>query len=255
MASKPDIVFLPGAWHPASCLDKFVPLLTAKGYTTYAHTIKSVGTPHVTVQDDAAYIRDEILEPLFQKNRQVVLVVHSYAGTPAIPAVKQLHVKDRKAKGQLGGLVGIIWVTSYLFSSAGFGVVDREAKIQGLRKFGLINLEEDLVYPREDIEFLYDDVDEDLAKATLSSLKPHSLSSLLTDIDEYGYRDASYDGCRAYVKCLKDTPIPIVFQNHMIESSGVTWETRELDTGHSPFLSQPEQLSSTIDELIQGFKI
>lgn len=140
MASRPDIVFLPGAWHSANCLDKVVPLLTAKGYTTYAHTVKSVGTPHVTVQDDATYIRDEILEPLFHKDRQVVLVVHSYAGTPAAPAIKQLHVKDRKAKGQPGGLVGIIWVTSYLFSSAGFGVVEREAKLQGLARFGSINV-------------------------------------------------------------------------------------------------------------------
>ncbi|CAG9981969.1 unnamed protein product [Clonostachys byssicola] len=255
MASKSDIVFLPGAWHSANCLDKVVPLLTAKGYTTYAHTVKSVGTPHVTVQDDAAYIRDEILEPLFQKDRQVVLVVHSYAGTPAAPAIKQLHVKDRKAKGQPGGLVGIIWVTSYLFSSAGFGVVEREAKLEGLARFGSINAEEDFIYPREDLDFFYGDVDEDLAKATLSTLKPHSLSALLTDVDEYGYRDASYDGCRAYVKCLRDRPISIELQNFMINSSGVIWETRELDTGHSPFLSQPEQLSSTIDELIQGFKI
>ncbi|VUC24297.1 unnamed protein product [Clonostachys rosea] len=255
MAAKPDIVFLPGAWHSANCLDKVVPLLTAKGYTTYAHTVKSVGTPHVTVQDDVAYIRDEILEPLFQKDRRVVLVAHSYAGTPAAPAIKQLHVNDRKAKGLPGGLVGIIWVTSYLFSSAGFGVVEREAKIQGLGTFGSINVEEDLIYPRKDLEFFYGDVDEDLARATLSTLKPHSLSAMLTDIDEYGYREASYDGCRAYVKCLKDTPIPITFQNLMIERSGVTWETRELDTGHSPFLSQPEKLSSTVDELIQGFKI
>lgn len=75
-----------------------------------------------------------------------MLIVHSYAGTPAAPAVKQLHVKDRKAKSQPGGLVGIIWVTSYLFSSAGFGVVDREAKIQGLRKFGLINVRHFLLF-------------------------------------------------------------------------------------------------------------
>ena len=40
----------------------------------------------------------------------------------------------------------------------------------------------------------------------------------------------------------------------MLKYSGVEWSVKELESGHSPFLSRPEELSAWIVERTEGFE-
>ena len=50
--------------------------------------------------------------------------------------------------------------------------------------------------------------------------------------------------------CTLDNAIPPFVQELMMKQSGVQWDVQAFDTGHSPFLSQPEELTAwTIGEI------
>lgn len=62
--------------------------------------------------------------------------------------------------------------------------------------------------------------------------------------------DTFYTGRRAYVLCTLDNAIPPLAQEAMIVQSDVKWDVQAFDTGHSPFLSQPDRLTLwTISEV------
>lgn len=39
----------------------------------------------------------------------------------------------------------------------------------------------------------------------------------------------------------------------MLAGSGVEWDVRDFDTGHSPFLVKPEELAATLLELAKAW--
>lgn len=42
-------------------------------------------------------------------------------------------------------------------------------------------------------------------------------------------------------------------QTGMVAGSGVEWDVRDFDTGHSLFLFKPEELAATVVELAKGW--
>lgn len=65
--------------------------------------------------------------------------------------------------------------------------------------------------------------------------------------------DAHLDGCRGYIACKKDNAVPFRLQKGMVETSGLRWSVKEMDTDHSPFLSQRPRLVELVVELIAEF--
>lgn len=53
---------------------------------------------------------------------------------------------------------------------------------------------------------------------------------------------------KIYIKTLQDVVISQTLQNAMIQNAGIT-ETYELNTSHSPFLSQPHQVGKLLLEI------
>ena len=58
--------------------------------------------------------------------------------------------------------------------------------------------------------------------------------------------DSVYNGRRAYLIALKDNAIPAIAQQMMVKHSGVEWDVKEMDTGHSPFMSHPQEVAEWI---------
>ena len=51
----------------------------------------------------------------------------------------------------------------------------------------------------------------------------------------------------------EDQALPPFAQDMFVNASGVTWNILKLDTGHSPFLSEPVHVAKIIDEITKDF--
>lgn len=117
---KPTIVLIPGSFVHSSHYDPTLQPLRDKGLSIHVldppcyHT-KKPGPPP-TMHDDAAFITD-FVEGLADKGEEVVLVSHSYGGTPASECMKGadgsgLSVDARRKVGKRGGMVRLAFVTA-----------------------------------------------------------------------------------------------------------------------------------------------
>lgn len=115
--SKPSIILIPGSFSLPEFYDTVVDPIAAKGYEIRAlHNPSSglktgprEGTPP-TMYDDAAQIAAEA-EKLADEGKDVILVAHSYGGTPTTESTKGLSKKERQAQGKKGGIVKLAYMT------------------------------------------------------------------------------------------------------------------------------------------------
>ena len=99
------------------------------------------------------------------------------------------------------------------------------------------------------IESLFNDVDPDLADRLSTTLVPHAALAFESPAPPSVWTDPGFEGKLAFVRCLKDQALPTFVQDLFIQKSGLEWQVKGIDAGHSPYLSQPDEL---IEDLI-GF--
>jgi hypothetical protein len=97
-------------------------------------------------------------------------------------------------------------------------------------------------------EIFYKDVPENEAAIAIELLKLQSHASLSTRSPPPAWSDSVYDGRRSYFIALQDQAIPSFVQEMMIKGSGVDWNVKSFESGHSPFLSHPTELGNWVIE-------
>lgn len=115
--TKPTIVAFAGAWHPASALQPFTEALQALGYPAEAHKLQTTGDATALREDDSALMRSVLLSHI-EQGKDVVFLVHSFAGMGGALAIKGLHKKERASQGLIGGITGVIYMAAFIPSSA-----------------------------------------------------------------------------------------------------------------------------------------
>ena len=96
----------------------------------------------------------------------------------------------------------------------------------------------------------FNDVPEVLSKFAIAELKNQSRNSAETPCGSPAWSEPAYNHRLAYVRCSLDNAIPSAAQDFMIQQSRVYWDIETFNRGHSPFLSQPKQLSDwTVAEI------
>ncbi|CAJ2502528.1 Uu.00g099220.m01.CDS01 [Anthostomella pinea] len=247
--TKPTIIIFPGAFHPVSCLGPFIKALKDVGFPAEAHTLPSVGNPDIEAEDDVAFFRS-VMMPHIEDGKDVLLVVHSYAGIPGAGAIAGLDKSGREARGAKGGVLGIAYL-------AAFVPREGESTYSMLGDTWLWWMKENdaagLIDTHSHLEVFYKDCNPVEAAAVTATLKGHSRKALSTGIENIGYREAGYDGRRAYIRCLQDNALVLAAQDAFIENSGVAWVVKTLDSSHSPFLSMPAETAKTVAELATEF--
>jgi len=63
-----------------------------------------------------------------------------------------------------------------------------------------------------------------------------------------------YKGRVAFIRTLQDATIPLPVQQMMLDGTGAQWIVKDIDSGHSAQLSQPEKLTEILVELAKGFE-
>lgn len=101
---KPTFVLFPGSWHTADCFDPLVKALADAGYSSVAVTPRCIDSspPSTTFQPDAEAIKDAIVE---LGDKDVILVLHSYAGIPGTDAVGDLVANQPDVAARIKRLV------------------------------------------------------------------------------------------------------------------------------------------------------
>ena len=63
-----------------------------------------------------------------------------------------------------------------------------------------------------------------------------------------------FKGRVAFIRTTQDGAIPLAVQQLMLDGTGVDWIVRDIESGHSPQISQPEKLTAMIVDLAKGFE-
>lgn len=101
---------------------------------------------------------------------------------------------------------------------------------------------------------MYNDVPEALAKVAIAELRNQSRHSAETPCGPPAWADDAYDNRRAYAHTTLDNAIVPAAQDAMLQQTGVQWTVQNFATSHSPFLSQPKQLTTWTIDVIAGFQ-
>ncbi|KAL7928786.1 Alpha/beta hydrolase family domain-containing protein [Trichoderma chlorosporum] len=267
MSNPPTLVFVPGAWHTPACYNKIIKILQEK------HKLKCVavtlpttaGDPAATFKDDLDAARKAIYDET-SCGRDVVVVAHSYGGMVGNSAIKDFarprrkgakssSLASRSADAQnttAGYVVGLILIASgYTFTGLAFMDPFFGRPPPTWRYNSATGFADIIVDPRQ---FFYHDLPKDEAEYWCSLLAPQSLRAL------YEGREYSYAGWldvpSCYIGTIEDQGLPVALQRAnvgMARGMGASAMHRELQTSHSPFLSQPQETVEVMVEAIEAF--
>ncbi|KAH8716940.1 Alpha/beta hydrolase family-domain-containing protein [Phaeosphaeriaceae sp. PMI808] len=268
MSELPTLLFIPGAWHQPTCYNPVVkPLEEHHRFRCISITLPSTtGDPNATFKDDIDTARAAIASETTQ-GRDVIVIAHSFGGMVGNSAVKGFSrpksnpansstpasstTPQSRAQSQTGYVVGIILIasgytlTGVAFMDPFFGIPPPTWRINKETGFA------EFVVPPS--KFFYHDLPADEAEYWVSQLTPQSLKALFEG-GEHAYA-GWLDVPSWYVGTIEDQGMPVVAQRiqvGMAREMGGSIEHRELQTSHSPFLSQPEAVVEILVEAVEA---
>ena len=275
--SPPTIAFVPGIAHQGSCFDPLIAKLRSD-YECVSRSLPScfdsADAPKVTLSDDVAFIRNEILKPLIDAGKQVVVVMHSYGGLPGSNAVESLDPGTIKRQGGSGGVIGLVYIAAIVAPKGYNNVTIWEELVPGLSATWVstspdvsfcqclyrmlstlicvfIKLTHAWCEPDKAREFLYEDLPPQEADHWIQQLRKHAVGASLEPSTYSAWFNAEWKPRCHFIQTLKDRAMPIDMQRKMAPEMKVV---AAMPTGHSPFLSIPDEAASVIKDSVKEFE-
>jgi pimeloyl-ACP methyl ester carboxylesterase len=242
---KPDIVLVHGAWEEANVWQAVTPILEKDGY--HVVTVTLPGRPSSPLSPDKASLdlyRDTILGAIGTPVRPVVLVGHSFGGIPISLAAEAAPEKIRS----------LVYVAAYLpkdgQSLIELGNSDKDSKVgphlQIMKEKGIIAVE-----PSARADLFCLDCSEPLRAAIPGLIVDEPLGPLVTPVHLTANRFGAVD--KVYIHTAKDQVVSPSLQATMVGATPVRREFT-VDTGHTPFLTDPRSLAQDIEIAAESSK-
>lgn len=257
MSDLPTLVFVPGAWHRPTCYAKVMKALQEQHHIECSSLSlpSTSGDPEATFKDDLDAARTAIANET-TKGRDVVLIAHSYGGMVANSAIRGFSLRrddgpddSSLSRGRILGLVLIasgFTLTGLSFMDPLFGIPPPAWRVNKETGFA------DIVTPPR--QLFYHDLPADEADEWVSQLTPQSLKALFEG-GEHAY--AGWQDVPVwYVGTIEDQGLPVFLQRvhvGMAREMGAVVEHREIQSSHSPFLSQPNEVVSLLIDATRAF--
>ncbi|KAK5998919.1 Alpha/beta hydrolase nvfD [Cladobotryum mycophilum] len=253
---KPTIAIVPGQWHIPEHYEDLITHLLNAGYPTRCVQLPSCNSPdpeNQSVERDAQYIVQHLLQEDLNAGRDILVVMHSYGAVPGSVAIKGWSRDERLAMGYPGGIIGVVMMCGVL-------VPNDCASLEYLRLLGpwsIINngqveVRSEYFHPAA---LLYNRSDTDVAEWAVELLKPHSVNVLLTPVASPAWMEPFYDDRRAYISCHDDNCLPFAVQKEMLDGTNLVWRRMVLQTSdHTPWLSKPDHVYKFIDDLANRWR-
>ncbi len=228
-----------GACHGGWCWERVVPLLEARGHKALAPDLPGLGkdqTPPamVTLADNV----EKLARLLDKADEQTILVGHSLGGI----TISQL-AEARRRK-----LRALVYLSALLPQS---GKCARD--MTAMEPDSLFRLSRQVspdgktyTFARDKIPSLfYADVSPEDRYRAMERLRPQPLSISTTPVTLSEERFGSVP--RWYIQCIFDNAIRISLQRKMVKLTPC--RVLELECGHSPFFSNPEELVEHLETI------
>jgi pimeloyl-ACP methyl ester carboxylesterase len=235
------VVLVHGAWHGAWCFDRVVPLLERAGVPAVAIDLPGHGNdpgPFTDLHGDAA----RVAETLDGIGGDVVLLGHSYGGAVITEAGVHPSVKH------------LVYLCAIALSENETATEAGQAEVGALSYEGRPNVAEAVVFHDDGTSTLagptaaaslYNDCDLETVEWCVSHLGAQPMANLSQTPSAVAWRDRP----SSYVVCSEDLIIHPGLQAVLATrcTQSYTWPT-----GHSPFASQPQLLSTLLVDLAKG---
>lgn len=253
MQNKPTLVFIHGSWHTPKCYDPLIKLLEPKLRCVAVSLPSTSGNPDAGFKDDLDAART-VVSAETGNGRNVVVIAHSYGGIVGSSVIKGF-AKSKESpanENQSGYVIGLILIatgfnlTGLAFMDPFFGHPPPAWRVN--KETGYAEL---VTSPRE---LFYHDLPNDMAQYWTSQLTTQSLKALFEggEFTYAGWQDVP----SWYIGTVEDHGLPVLAQRMSVamarEMGGIV-EHRELQTSHSPFLSQPALTARIILEAVAAF--
>jgi pimeloyl-ACP methyl ester carboxylesterase len=235
------VLLVHGAWHGAWCFAALQAELDRRAVPSYAIDLPGHGASSLPLGDlhgDAEHVAAAI-DALTAGGGQVVLVGHSYGGAVVTQAaawrtdrIAQLVYLTAFALADGESLLDLIFSTEPQHVALAAAVVQRDD--------GTSVLDPDLAGPA-----LYATSPPAAAAAATARLSPQPASSFAQPVSG----DPRSTVPSTYVVCLRDEAVHPVHQRLMAARCGAVVE---LDSDHSPFLTDPTGVADVIEPLARG---
>lgn len=255
--SRPTFIFVPGAWHSPDAFQKVITFLNTKGYRSRKVNLPSVGRspPVSSIAPDVEDIRNMTLSEM-KKGHDIIVVCHSYGGLPTSQALKGL---DRPQNAGGGQVLAIVYIAAFLLPE---GVtVNAALEAYGVRRNAadLEFLEDGNVFfsnSTNPADFFYNDLSAEEGKYWVSKLKTQASATFVSPANYAAWKDIP----SWYLIPQQDKTVPPDTQRAIVKEAreyhvsvggpgrGDRMLTiEEIDAGHSPFLSRPEETADFIE--------
>ncbi|KAJ5979897.1 Alpha/beta hydrolase family-domain-containing protein [Penicillium waksmanii] len=253
MPNQPTLVFIHGSWHTPTCYNPLIKLLEPKLRCVAVSLPSTSGNPKATFKDDLDAART-VVSAETSNGRDVVVIAHSYGGIVGGSVIKGF-AKSKESPAsdnQSGYVIGLILIasgfnlTGLSFMDPFFGHPPPSWRVNN--ETGYAEL---VTSPRE---LFYHDLPDDEAEYWVSQLTTQSLKALFEggEFTYAGWQDVP----SWYIGTVEDHGLPVLAQRlsvGMAREMGGVVEHRELQTSHSPFLSQPALTARIILEAVAAF--
>ncbi|TGO32504.1 hypothetical protein BHYA_0311g00030 [Botrytis hyacinthi] len=237
--SKPTIVFIPGFWHTPEGFTPLAIVLEKEGYPSVLVNLPSAGAHpgHPDFSQDVAAIR-KIITELADEGKEVMVVMHSGGSVSGSEASRDLGKRERQAEEKNGGIVRVIYI-GILLPNAGKTMFET---FQGVVSSPDLDPDFDGTSTITDGDTrFYNDLSAEDAKYWSSKLTSLSLG--------VGMSPLTYEAWKyipsAYIMPLQDKSIPLKQVRQIVKEANIEM-VFEIETGHCPYLVQPETVAGFI---------
>jgi pimeloyl-ACP methyl ester carboxylesterase len=221
MASEAVVIFVHGAFHGPWAWSEVVDRLDAGGVRTVCVSLPSAGLDTAALgdlHDDAEVVRAAIAAA----DGPAIVVAHSYAGVPTSEAAT--------------GAAHIVFLTAF--------VLEPGQSLLGLRggiepDWWLGSEDGRSILPDNPQHVFYNDCPPAVAERSAAAIVPQSRASFTQELGTAAWQTVP----STYVICERDNAIPPAVQEMLSRRAGTVIR---LDSGHSPFLSRPDDVVTIV---------
>ncbi|PYI09624.1 alpha/beta-hydrolase [Aspergillus sclerotiicarbonarius CBS 121057] len=252
-APKPSIVLVPGAFALPEFYESVTTRVASQGYEIHVVRLPSVAPsagplpPPGTMYDDAAAIAREIAR-LVDQEKEVVVLAHSYGGTPASQSIQGL-VKREGSSEQAGGVVRLAYMAALVpppGSAAMHVLADAPRMDSSVDEQGWMSHVDRAAIAAA----CFSDMPPDEGMAWTRRFTRHSAASMADPLTYAGYQDVPV----SYLLCGGDRVVPAGVQQAAIDmvarESGREVDVTVVATGHAPVVSAPELVVDWIVQVV-----
>ena len=257
-SEKPTIVLIPGSFlHSSHYTPTLQPLMDA-GLSIHVldppcYYAKKPNLP--TMYDDAAFIANYVTQ-LADQGKEVVLVAHSYGGTPASECIKDLSKEARQRNGKQGGVIRLAYITAVV-PKVGSGLA--ETMVGGAQ----IPLESDadgwLFHPQPEatIDVCMNSISKEQGMQEFKAMGQHSSAAFAGTLSYPGYKDvpASWFLCeddRCVTPEVQETAIKDIEESWKgTDREGQKVDVKRVKCDHFPTISAQRELREWFEGLVR----